>query len=164
MTYLLNAREIVESAVFIEQNGYQFYVKAMKKFDDPQILELFQYLADEEFKHENIFKNLLGKLTPQTPSEAGAHDTEYEAYLAELCKSHLLANSDAVRSHVESIRNMDDAVALALRFEKDSVVFFTELKAVMGADRAGAVDKVIAEEMGHVRKLVQIQSARGLKG
>ena len=59
MTYLLDVKEILEFAVFIEERGYEFYVDAMKKFSEARITELFQYLADEEFKHEKVFKKLL---------------------------------------------------------------------------------------------------------
>ena len=59
MSYLLDVKEILEFAVYIEERGYEFYVGAMKKFGEPRATELFQYLADEEFKHEKVFKKLM---------------------------------------------------------------------------------------------------------
>ena len=57
MSYLLDVKEILGFAVYIEQRGYEFYVEAMKKFPDPRATELFQYLADEEFKHEKYSRS-----------------------------------------------------------------------------------------------------------
>ena len=85
MSYLLDVKEILEFAVYIEERGYEFYVGAMKKFSEARITELFQYLADEEFKHKEFFKKLL----EQSGGIKGeSRDPEYQAYMREFCKAH----------------------------------------------------------------------------
>jgi rubrerythrin len=155
MAYLMDPREIVEFAVYIEKSGYEFYVKSMKKFADAKVIALFQYLADEEFKHENLFKKILSSMTPVTGGDAEGE--EYGAYMREFCKAHLLANPEKAKALVEGIHNEKEALALALQFEKDSVIFFTELKALYTDDKNGSIDRVIQEEMVHIRRSFLLQ-------
>jgi len=150
MSYLLDVKEILEFAVYIEERGYEFYVGAMKKFSEARITELFQYLADEEFKHEKIFKKLLeqsGEL------KGGSHDAEYQAYLREFCKSHSLADPETVNAKLSKVSGLEEVLDMAMGFEKDSIVFFSELKGIYARGNSAAVDKIIHEEMGHLRKI-----------
>ena len=47
----------------------------MKKFAEPRLTELFQYLADEEFKHEEVFKKLLEQSGGHARAEAATPST-----------------------------------------------------------------------------------------
>lgn len=150
MSYLLDVKEILEFAVHIEERGYEFYVGAMKKFGDPRATKLFQYLADEEFKHETVFRKLLA-------AEGGAgrreSDPEYQAYMREFIKAHPLADRRAVAAALARVSAPEQILDLALDFEKDSIVFFTQLKEMVAPGRARAVERVIHQEMGHLRKI-----------
>jgi rubrerythrin len=42
-------------------------------------------------------------------------------------------------------------------FEKDSIVFFSELKDLYAKGHIAAIEKVIREEMGHLRKIFQMK-------
>jgi rubrerythrin len=158
MGYLLNVGEIIGFAVNIEKSGYEFYVEAMKRFSDSDIVRLFQYLADEEFKHEKLFQKLRQGLESFNPPES--YDGEYQAYMTEFCKTHVLANRDAFLARLKSVSGLNDVLEMALAFEKDSVVFFTELKRIVGGERADALEAVIQEEMAHVRRILQLKMAR----
>ena len=159
MSYLLDVREILGFAIYIEQRGYEFYVGAMKKFSSGRATELFQYLADEEFKHEEYFKKLLeqsGGVRGKTP------DPEYQAYLRDFCKAHALADAEAVAGKLDGVSGMDEILDMAVSFEKDSIVLFSELKEIFGMGNSAAVDRIIQEEMGHLRRIFQMK--RELKG
>jgi rubrerythrin len=154
MSYLLEVKEILEFAVFIEQRGYEFYVGAMKKFSEPRVTELFQYLADEEFKHEEFFRILLeqsGGIRGKSP------DPEYQAYMREFCKAHSLADHDVTSARLAKASGLGDVLDMAMGFEKDSIVFFSELKEMLGEGDTAAVEKVIHEEMGHLRRIFQMK-------
>jgi rubrerythrin len=154
MSYLLDVKEILEFAVYIEQRGYEFYVGAMRKFAEARITELFQYLADEEFKHEELFKKLL----EQSGAVKGEiRDPEYQAYMREFCKAHSLADREATAARLAKASGLGEVLDMAMAFEKDSIVFFSELKEIYGTGNAAAVDKVIHEEMGHLRKIFQMK-------
>ncbi len=154
MSYLLDVKEILEFAIYIEQRGYEFYVGAMKKFSEPRATELFQYLADEEFKHEKMFKKLMEQ---GGDVKKGEHDTEYQAYMREFVKAHQLGDREAVNAKLARLSTFDDILDLAMAFEKDSIVFFSELKDLYARGKTAAIEKVIREEMGHLRKIFQMK-------
>jgi rubrerythrin len=154
MSYLLAVKEILGFAVYIEERGYEFYVEAMKKFAAPRATELFQYLADEEFKHEKFFRQLLEQADDAWLGEA---DAEYQAYMREFVKAHQLGDKEAVREKLARISSLDEILDLAMGFEKDSIVFFSELKEMLARGNTAAVEKVIHEEMGHLRKIFEMK-------
>jgi rubrerythrin len=154
MSYLLNVEEILGFAVYIEQRGYEFYVGAMKKFSEARITELFQYLADEEFKHEEFFKKLLEQ---SGGIKEESRDPEYQAYMREFCKAHSLADREATAARLAAARGLEEVLDMAAGFEKDSIVFFSELKTIYTKGNSAAVDKIIHEEMGHLRKIFQVK-------
>jgi rubrerythrin len=157
MGTFFDVREILEFAVFIEQNGFQFYSGAVKKFTDPKIVNLFNYLAGEETKHEELFKKMAEGAGDFVPRET--YTGEYQEYMKVLCKTHSLANREAIKGKVEGIKTFSDAVDMALSFEKDSIVFFTEMKELTGFDRDEVVQKVINEELSHIRKILMEKKA-----
>jgi rubrerythrin len=154
MSYLLDVKEILGFAVYIEERGYEFYVEAMKKFHEPRATELFQYLADEEFKHEKIFKKLMAQGNESVPGE---HDAEYQAYMREFVKAHQLGDKEAVNAKLARVAGLEGVLDLAMGFEKDSIVFFSELKESFARGNSGPVENVIREEMGHLRKIFQMK-------
>ena len=56
---VLNASEIFQFAVRIEENGEKFYRDTAEKFGNDRFKELFLALADEEGKHKEIFENMV---------------------------------------------------------------------------------------------------------
>jgi len=160
MGSLLNASEIVEFAIYIEQNGYKFYVETLKKFNEKKLVELFQFLADEELKHEQIFKALLKKTGTFTPPES--YPGEYEVYMRDFLKTHALANDKALKQKLDSISTPGDAIKVALDFEKDSIVLFTALKKYIEPANHKAVESIIHEEMTHIIKITTYQQEQRL--
>jgi rubrerythrin len=154
MSYLLAVKEILGFAVYIEERGYEFYVGAMKKFGEPRATELFQYLADEEFKHEQVFKKLMEQAGDV---KKGEMDAEYQAYMKEFVKSHQLGDKEAVNAKLARLSTLDEILDLAMDFEKDSIVFFSELRDLYAKGNTAAIEKVIREEMGHLRKIFRMK-------
>jgi rubrerythrin len=155
MGKLLNTGEILQFAIKIEQEGYKFYVQTMKKMDEAEILKLFQYLADEEFKHEHIFKNLLEKTGHSTPPET--YRGEYEAYMQDFLKSSIFEKFRLNQENIDSIQTMKNAIDMALDFEKDSIVFYSALKRYLGEENQSLIDRIIAEELNHISRITQYQ-------
>jgi len=158
MSYLLKNSEILDFAVQIERSGYEFYIQALKKFDDAKTVAFFQYLADEEFHHEQVFLKMKEKWEE---GKISAPDPEYEAYMKDFCKSHILADKKAVQAKLKTVETFSDVLNMALDFEKDSVVFFTQLKSIVGADKTEPVDRVIQEELTHIRRILEFRKQSG---
>lgn len=153
MGTLLNIVEILQFAVKIEQEGYKFYVQNMKRMDNAEILKLFQYLADEEFKHEHIFKNLLDKAGHFTPPET--YRGEYEAYMQDFLKTNMFEKFRLIQDGMDSTQTIKNAIDTALDFEKNSIVFYTALKPYLGEENHQMIDKIISEELNHISRITQ---------
>lgn len=152
MSNLLNVTEVIEFAVYIEQNGYKFYNETKDKFNDKGLQDLFQFLGDEEVKHENTFKALIKDAGSFTPHESYAG--EYDAYMRDFLKMHALGNDEALKKKIAGLKDAAGAVAMALEFEKDSIVLFTMLKRyISGSKGEKIVDKIIQEELTHIYKI-----------
>lgn len=155
MGNLLSIGEILQFAVKIEQEGYRFYVQAMKKMDQAEILKLFQYLADEEFKHEYIFKNMLDKIGQFAPPES--YRGEYEAYMQDFINSNWFEKFRLPDNAIDSIQTMKKAIDMALDFEKNSIIFYTALKQHIKDENQKLIDKIIGEELNHISRITQYQ-------
>jgi rubrerythrin len=118
-------------------------------------VELFQFLADEEFKHEQTFKQLLKDTASYTPPES--YPGEYEAYMKDFLKTHALANDAALQQRLDSITSGDSAIQVALSFEKDSIVLFTMLKKYIEAENQKIVETIIQEELNHILMITRYQ-------
>lgn len=151
MGQLLNMSEVLAFAISIEQQGYKFYVESMKKLKEAKILVLFQYLADEEFKHEHIFKDLQKKIGTFSPPES--YPGEFEAYSNDFIKSNFLKKIGSVQESINSATTIEKATEIALEFERDSIVFYTALKKYLGEENRDTIEKVIQEEVGHIMKI-----------
>lgn len=143
--------EILEIALQMEKSGKEFYEKALPYAADSKLQEMLIYLAQEEEKHLQTFRELGEKLSYYfSPLENYAG--EYEDYIKSLVNSHIF-NLSEVEDLVKGIKNDQDILKFALGFEKDSIVIFQEFKNV--ANKAGAelIEKLINEEKQHILKI-----------
>ena len=56
--------EILKMAVEIEKNGKAFYDEVIQHMAHEKAKSVFQFLSDEEVKHEKIFREMLGEIEP----------------------------------------------------------------------------------------------------
>ena len=147
-----NADEVFEMGMDIEQNGEAYYRKAAELTEDPEIKKIFDDLMIAEKQHYETFKKLRENLPAKgtTPLVSDPDDQGY-LYLDALVKSRLFNN---VREAEDACTDRCDPVSVlqgALTFEKDTILFFTEMKGRTREDLGKAeIDRLIAEEREHV--------------
>ncbi len=151
MSTLLNASEVLGFAVYIEQNGYEFYTEGAKKFNNEKLVKLFHYMAEEEQNHERTFKTLKQEIGSFTPPES--YPGEYEQYMKDYLKGFAPKSSDNMKKLVADTKNETEALDLALGFEKESVVFYSTLKNFVNEATKKTLDKIIEEEVNHILKI-----------
>lgn len=158
MIYPFNAAEVFKIALEIEENGRAFYEEAQKAVDDPEVKKLFAWLALAEVNHKNHFSDMLAGL----PQEAAAKtvwdpDNEQDQYLKFMADQHVFRKSDDVTQLLAKIKGSGgprEALLLAARFEKDSIVLFAELKDLTGNHEGQhQVAKIMKEEQAHLRTI-----------
>ena len=147
-----NADEVFEMGMDIEQNGEAYYRKAAELTEDPEIKKIFDDLMTAEQQHYETFKKLRENLPAKdtTPLVSDPDDQEYR-YLDALVKSRLFNNVREAEEVVSKASGPIETLQGALTFEKDTILFFTEMKARTREDLGkNEIDRLIAEEREHI--------------
>lgn len=143
--------EVIEVAVQIERNGLSFYRSVAALMEQEDIKQLFNHLADEEEAHIKSFESLLEafrEYKPDIPDEE-----EYYEYIRMLAGMNVFTKKEDIDDVVGHIKNKKDALEVAIKFEKDTIVFFAEIKGLVKESQRDAVEELMREERGHLRKL-----------
>jgi rubrerythrin len=147
-----NADEVFEMGMDIEKNGEAYYSKAAELTGDPEIKKIFVDLMTAEHHHYETFKKLRDNIPAKgtTPLVSDPDDQEY-LYLDALVRSRLFNN---VREAENACTDRCDPISVlqgALTFEKDTILFFTEMKERTREDLGkNEIDRLIEEERQHV--------------
>jgi rubrerythrin len=152
---VFTAAEALEMAMEIERNGEVFYNAVAGKSDDSEIKTLFEDLAAQEEIHYRIFKKMLGGVGSAPALPAGEYD-QYQAYLHAALDNALFAGEDKALALAEKATDRETALRAALGFEKDTMLFFYDLREMVGEADREAVSRVIGEERKHVRRLAAL--------
>lgn len=156
MTRTFNAIEVFEIAEQIERNAGAFYRKAAELFKDSEVSGIFLKLADWEIGHEAVFAAMRKRLSEQG-RELSTFDPE-DAPLDAKAMAGLAAFGIGPDPAAEltASETRADALRMALRKEKDTIVYYTGLKGfVREAGSVDKIDEIIEEELRHIRIISQ---------
>lgn len=155
MLFCFNAGEVVRVAIEIEKRGLVFYNHAQKLVGDEEVKEAFSALAGDELKHQTMFESLLLDLPEELKRPTVSDlDQEMDLYIRDLASQHVFGTGDGSESELAKIETVEDALKLALRFEKDSVIFYLGMLEVTCEGKAReTVSLLIKEEQRHIRRL-----------
>ena len=159
MLVQFNANEVFEIGIEIEKNGKVFYQEAAKIATDEAIRKLFSELSEWEDSHVELFKKMRSELPDRIKEDTLLDpDSEYRDYLQAAADSHVFARSTDISKLVAQCTSSLEALDLAMRFEKDSVVFYTTIKNAASAKFGGEnIDTLIDEELKHIALLSKSQ-------
>lgn len=149
MIYDFTADDVFEMAVQLERNGAKFYRDAAQHTDNPEHKRLLERLAEMEVEHEKTFMNLRSKL-----SEKEKVSTVFDPQNESVLYLRSLADTKVFFEKKIDLSSMKSVLKAAITAEKDSIVFYLGMKDMVpekyGKDK---MDKIIKEEMGHIRLL-----------
>jgi rubrerythrin len=151
----LSASDIVDLAMQLEQSGEAFYRAVARKAQSSDIRTLFEYLADEEVKHYRVFSKL-GQQLANNPLMTDEEWEQYMQYLGATVQSAFFEGPDKALAAAEEATDEKEAVRMAMAFEKETLLFFYDLKDVVPAADQTFIEKVIAQEKTHVRRLAEM--------
>ena len=155
MTITFSASELINIAIGIERRGIAFYDTMARSTENAEARDVFQYLADMERTHIHIFQGMLGETDKYQPQESYAG--EYTAYLQALVDSAVFTD-DSITSEMTTQLSSDiEAMELAIGAEKDSILFYYEMKEIMPQRAQPTVNKIITEEKSHLRELSELK-------
>ncbi len=117
--------------------------------------DLFKYLADSEQEHIRIFQGMLAEADMwQMPA---TYAQEYTAYLRALVDRTIFTEEIITSEAETNADNYIQALELAIGAEKDSILFYNEMKEVTSQRAQVMVNKIITEEKSHLEKLSELK-------
>jgi rubrerythrin len=139
--------EIIEMAIQTEKLGYQFYTSISEKFKkDDGLVKLFTTLAKKEQVHEKTFSELKN-LVAKSGTEA-VEWGEVTNYMRAFVESQFFLGKGKSLPSMDHLKSVADAVSFALGFEKETLLYFFELRNIVREKEM--VDEIINEEKSHI--------------
>lgn len=145
-------KEILEAGVQIEKRGLKFYEAMAEKVRSEKARQLFKDLTHDEKNHLTSLEELLPKMTD--PPETWERE-EFGIYVAELAESHVFGREESWQKSEQSVHTDIEALDLAIRFEKDSVIFMEGLSHLVRPQEKVLVERLLQWEKEHLLKLVK---------
>jgi rubrerythrin len=148
----LQAADAVELAMGIEDSGEAFYRAVAKKSQTLEVRVLFEDLADQEVLHRATFEKM-GKELGDDLLMGQEEWEQYQEYLQATVQSALFEGPEKALAAAETVADENAAVRMAMGFEKETILFFYNVRDVVTGGRKEVIDRIIAQEKSHVRRL-----------
>jgi rubrerythrin len=155
---LLTGDEIIEIAMRLEERGEEFYRAAADRATTGSVHSLFTDLAKQEVQHRLAFARL-GRDVVELALSPEQWD-EFQSYTNALLEQSLFAKPEGALAQAAQAMDEREAVQAALGFEKETLLFFHELRdAVRGVGKQ-VVSQIIDEERRHIQRLSTVLSVQ----
>lgn len=154
MSISFSGSELINIAIGIEGRGVAFYDSMAEATKNANAAEVFRYLADMERGHIQIFQGLLAEADKFKFSEATG---EHAVYLQTLVDSAVFSDELIAGKMASESESYITALDLAIGAEKDSILFYYEMREIMPRQAEATVNKIIAEEKSHLRQLSELK-------
>ena len=151
MKDIFSGNEIVEMAVEIEKNGRDFYNKVAASSNNKDVKKIFEHLSSQEERHIKIFEDMLFAVKKYEPVEA--YTDEYFSYIKALSEEHVFTKKGKGSEIVMTIKDEKQAIELGIGFEKDSILFYHEMKNFVPETERSIIENLLKEEQRHLKKL-----------
>lgn len=139
---------VLDLAVWLEKNGQAFYERARDAVEDGSLKETFSALAAEERKHCAIYTDLYEMYTGKS--------AEGEELLGEYGKFiQLLIKEVSESLSFAEMQSPHDLINRALQFEKNTLLFFAEVKPLFRGKAGALIEAVCREEKRHIQQLLE---------
>ncbi len=157
-SYNYNASELMELAIQIEKNGKDYYLSMVAKTRNEKVREIFNYLASEEQSHLENFMKISEKLSAREEDIPIADEystPEMYDYIKAMFDGRVFPNLTSHDELAKEIKTDEQAVYHAISFEKDTVLFFTEILRMLGDNNTNKslIEELIRQEKIHIARL-----------
>jgi len=154
MSLLMTATDLVELAMQVEKSGETFYATAASHSQSAGLRDLFEDLRQQEVKHYAIFAKLAQSV--QDSPLLGVEFDEYMEYVRATVQGGLFQGPDKALAAAREVKGEKDVLRMAIGFEKETLLFFHSLRDAVHRTDHRYVDKIIAEERTHIRRLAAL--------
>ncbi len=154
MSAPLSGSDIINIAIDIERRGVSFYDVMAKSSDDENTRAVFLELLDMEREHIEVFQEMLGEINEHSFTEAIT--PEFSEYIQSLVDAAVFSD-DMIIGEMASQADTDiRALELGINSEKDSILFYYEIRDIMPARVVPTINRILSEEKKHLRRLTMI--------
>lgn len=145
--------DLVNTLIELEKKGFDFYENYKNRTEDGDLKSLFGELATAEKKHEAFYKSLKERLMNTQVDIVG---DEYKEYIDAMIKnSFFIAKSEI------NVGSIKEAIDVAERLEKDTIIFMNELSGLID-DKIG-FKMILEEEKKHLYRIYQYKKDHGIE-
>ncbi len=144
----MELKDLLNVALRIESDGYKQYSKLAEK-NTGEMKTLFERLARQEREHQEKFKKIFDKCEKEPEKEVNWPMDENAGYLMEFAEESIFPKL----SEDFAPKNINDAIDMAIGVEKDSIIFYNDLKDFF--KNKETINDVIAEEKKHLMDLLK---------
>ena len=153
---LFRVSEVVQMAIDEEHNGVLFYNALAGCAKSPLLKEAARRLAIQEAGHEKAFTALRDRLG--LPTQGETYPGEYADYMNALMNGKSFPNEEAAVKLAQEAGGDLQAIATAILFEKNTLLFLSEMKGLVSDRDAAMVDELIDEERQHLVDLSNLRT------
>ncbi|MCD6443590.1 hypothetical protein J7L70_01130 [Candidatus Bathyarchaeota archaeon] len=136
---------LLEMAAEVEKAAEKFYTVLADKF--PEHVETLRQLARDEVRHAETYVNLLRRKGVVSTGEDRRRAEQHLKALESLGILTFLRKGEEAASKVKS---WDEAAELALRLEKETLLFYQNLTLFLGKEDRREVYKIMDTEYTHL--------------
>ncbi len=155
MSTVFSGSELINIAIGIERRGITFYDIMAKSTDNEMARAVFEELVEMEREHLKTFQDMLDRADEHQPAEVPAQ--EYSEYLQALIDNAVFTD-DTITSEMATQADSDiKALELGISAEKDSTLFYYEMRDIIPRRTVPIVNRIIAEEKLHLQQLSEIK-------
>ena len=151
MTEKSVGKEFLELAIEIEKNGRFFYESVARHDRTKEVRDIFARLAAREKEHENTYREMLNRLGGYKPTQN--YPGEHYQYIRNLADSSIFTGERARRLLLNKVITDVEALETGIGFEKDSILFYSEMRGMIPRQEQEIVDIIISEEKKHLSEL-----------
>ena len=142
-----NDVEAAKIAINMERNGRLFYSRAAERVTQSEVKAVFQRLAEDEQSHIAMFEDLHERLLAEPQRESYLDGDEIDLYMQRLVESHVFSDEGTVGRLIEQVDSDLGALAVGMRAERDTMLFYQEMVNFASSETArAAFAKIIDEE------------------
>ena len=153
MTDSFAGSDLINIAIGIERNQIAFYDIMSMSTENAETSDIFRHLAQMERQHIQIFQGMLDESNTYPEIE----NEEYMSYLQTLADNAVFTD-ELVTSELATQADSDiKALELAIAAEKDSLLFYYQMRDMIPRQAYPAVSKIIDEEKSHLSQLSELK-------
>jgi rubrerythrin len=145
-----SVESVLDMAIWLEKKGKAFYESAVTSFQDDELKSTLLFLIEQEQKHERIYKKLAEKVSGTTDFQEELFG-EYGMFIR-LLVSEITRSLDISPSFTR-----EQLIQAAIRFEKDTLLYFHEIKRLFQGNNREAIEAICNEERNHIRLLMDME-------